>query len=65
MIVLKNSWIANLSENFFSLPNLNLRFNILIYDGLSIILQTQQQSCPIADWQPRKSEVLGGLDLVA
>ncbi len=65
MIVLKNSWIANLSENFFSLPNLNLRFNILIYDGLSIILQTQQRSCPTADWQPRKSEVLGGLDLVA
>ena len=39
-------------------------FLVLIYDALSIVLQTQIQSYPTVDWQLQKAKDLGGLDLL-
>ena len=37
----------------------------LIYDGLSIVTQTQQRSFPAAGWQPQRLKDVDERDLVA
>ena len=45
--------------------NVSDLFTFMLFYKLTIVPQIQKRSCPIAGWQPRKSEDLDGLDLIA